>query len=396
MPWTQKEELRQQVRRLWDNGSLLASMVADEPLFPKRLSLKRPTHRELSDRFDEVRRWIASLKTISGIRIEMEHVRHRVLGDNAIPKAAWVDTCNAAVTLLGKQNETRQFAELLSLTRARHPLLLEWVKKQPLKALALVEEWAKLLDIVDWVQHNPNPAVYLRQVDIPGIDTKFLESHRSALAALLDASLPTSAIHEQFTGVRHFALRYGFLEKPTHVRFRILDPSFPLLPGGNQDIAVTQECFRALNTLPRFTQHMHTIFITENETNFLAFPEAPNSMVVFGAGYGFDFLADVSWLPDRTVYYWGDIDTHGFAILDQLRARLPHAQSLLMDEQTLLAHQPFWQEEPTPEYRHLTRLTPKEQQLYEDLRSHRFSKNLRLEQERIRFGWIRQNLGLDR
>ena len=33
-----------------------------------------------------------------------------------------------------------------------------------------------------------------------------------------------------------------------------------------------------------------------------------------------------------------DIDTHGFAILDPLRANFPQAQSFLMDRDTLPAH----------------------------------------------------------
>ncbi|MGI6299138.1 MAG: Wadjet anti-phage system protein JetD domain-containing protein [Saccharofermentanales bacterium] len=41
--------------------------------------------------------------------------------------------------------------------------------------------------------------------------------------------------------------------------------------------------------------------------------------MIFGAGYGFDHLASASWLNQKDIYYWGDIDTHGFAILNQLR-----------------------------------------------------------------------------
>lgn len=394
MRWTQKDDLRQQVQQLWDKGSILASMVDDEPFFPKRLILKRPTNRELSERFDEVRQWIASLQALSGFRIDMKDVRHRVLGDNAVPTAAWVDSLNAVVMILGKKKERQKFAELIAVTRARHFALIPWVKKQPIKALSLAEVWEKLLDIVDWVKENPRPAVYLRQVDIPGIDTKFLECHRGVLAALLDQSLPASAINEHVSGVGQFALRYGFVDKPARVRIRILDPDIQLLPGSNQDITVTQACFGLLDTDPRIKDRIHTVFITENETNFLTFPSVSNSMVLFGAGYGFDFLSEVNWLPALKIYYWGDIDTHGFAILDQLRARLPKAQSLLMDESTLLAHRSFWEEEHKPECRDLSRLTLEEKKLYEDLRSNRFSKNLRLEQERIQFRCLCEALGL--
>ena len=115
-------------------------------------------------------------------------------------------------------------------------------------------------------------------------------------------------------------------------------------------------------------------------------------MVVFGAGYGFEVLAGAQWLHRCAVHYWGDIDTHGFAILDQLRATLPHAQSLLMDRATLLAHADHWGEEPQPLLRNLPRLTAEEGALFDDLRDNRLRPRLRLEQERIGFGWVQQAL----
>jgi len=100
------------------------------------------------------------------------------------------------------------------------------------------------------------------------------------------------------------------------------------------------------------------VFITENEINFLAFPEASGAMVVFGAGYGFENLAGATWMLEKDVRYWGGIDTHGFAILNQLRAIFPHARSFLMDQETLLAYQPLWGRESGAETGNLSRLTP--------------------------------------
>ena len=54
----------------------------------------------------------------------------------------------------------------------------------PLRALELAAEWSRLLDVVSWLQAHPRPGVYLRQVDLPGIHTKFIESQRGVLADL--------------------------------------------------------------------------------------------------------------------------------------------------------------------------------------------------------------------
>ena len=60
-------------------------------------------------------------------------------------------------------------------------------------------------------------------------------------------------------------------------------------------------------------------------------------MVIFGGGYAVPVLQPLGWLASLDLVYWGDIDTHGFAILDRLRHRLPRARSILMDRATLLA-----------------------------------------------------------
>jgi hypothetical protein len=225
---------------------------------------------------------------------------------------------------------------------------------------------------------------------VPGIDSKFIEQHRAALLPLLELALPDDTIDQRFTGVSGFVRRYGFLSKPLMVRFRVLDSALSLLPGSDRDITLTGDDFRQLNQHPSFVTQIQTVFITENEINFLAFPPLAHSLVIFGAGYGFDALAQVPWLLQVQVFYWGDIDSHGFIILDQLRGRLPHARSLLMDEATLLAHRPFWGQERQPERRSLTRLDTAESQLYCDLCSNRFAVNLRLEQERLSFDSLRR------
>ena len=108
--------------------------------------------------------------------------------------------------------------------------------------------------------------------------------------------------------------------------------------------------------------------------------------MIFGAGYGFETLGRAHWLRKCRLHYWGDIDTHGFAILDALRARFGHAESFLMDRGTLMAFESLWGAEDRPIHRDLPRLTAEERALYDDLRDHRIGRNLRLEQERIGFG----------
>lgn len=385
MKWTTPADLKAQVQRLWDRGVLLAS--GGETTFPRRLTLKGPDSGELSERFPEVRDWIAQLSGAAGhYRIEWRRVNHRILGSNEIPAKIWVDTLEDALGSIGKRRAAAQFSALLELTDKRQPDLVPWMAKRPLRALKLAEDWPRLLAMVAWLREHPRPAVYLRQIDLPGVHTKWIEGHRGVLAELLDRVLPPEAIDATATGVGGFCRRYGFLDKPLRVRFRVLDPQIRVLAESDQDITITQETFSKLE-LP-----VSNVFITENEINFLAFPKVSNAIVIFGAGYGFDNLAAAPWLSKKETHYWGDIDTHGFAILNQLRGVFPQAASLLMDQQTLLAHRTLWGVEGQPETGNLARLNAEESALYDQLRRNHWGDRIRLEQERIGFDWLQKVL----
>lgn len=384
MTWTTPADLKTQVQKLWDRGLLLASVAGGESLFPRRLTLKGPDSRELSERFPEVRDWIAGLSAAAGpYRIEWRSVNHRILGTNEIPAAIWIDRLSDALGLLGKRRAADQFAALIELTRDKQPELIPWLTRRPLRALELAEDWPRLLEIVAWLLKHPRPAIYLRQIDLPGVHTKLIEGHRGVLAALLDLVMPEDSIDGTHTGIGGFCRRYGFLDKPSRVRFRLLDSTVRLLPvEADQDVTLTQSAFASL-VLP-----VSKVFITENEINFLAFPDISDAMVIFGAGYGFDNLAAAPWLHEKEIYYWGDIDTHGFAILNQLRGFLPHAVSFLMDQQTLLAHRALWGVETQPETGTLARLNSEESALYNQLRRNHWGERIRLEQERIGFDFL--------
>lgn len=326
-PWSDKKSLLTQLQRLWDRGLILREYLCDSDFFPSRLIFKTPDSKALTNEFEAVRLWIAEIQKLSGYRVVYKTVQHRVIGENSLPSEVWVDTTETAIALLNKNQEVATFLKLLVHTRERAPQLLPWIGKYPLKALSLAEVWPKLLDFVLWRQKQASPSIYLRQVSLPRIDSKFIEQYRSVLAPLLDLSLSTDQIDNELSGIKHFEQRYGFRSKPDRIRFRLLDSKLALLPGADNDISVSAADFRALYQQPAFSRHINRVFVTENEINFLAFPQQKNSLLIFGAGYGFEALAQADWLSRVEINYWGDIDTHGFAILNQLRCKFPDVQS---------------------------------------------------------------------
>jgi hypothetical protein len=341
----------------------------------------------MGEQFDAVRSWIAALSGGSrerrghGYDLVWREINHRQLGRNSVPNAAVIPTEADALRLIGRGADARRFDQLAGMTLAAFPTLRSWIRKH---ALALLEQgaaWPQVIQVLEWFVRHPRPGMYVRQLDIAGVDSKFIEARKVLLAELLDQVMPPEAILASALGPRQFEARYGLLSKPATIRFRLLDPEH--LIGGLSDLNVLVSEFASLRTA------VERVFVTENEVNALAFPLVRASMVVFGGGYGIDRLAQAAWLRDKELLYWGDIDTHGFAILDRLRANLPHARSILMDKETLDAHRHLWGAEDI-EKRHtgeLTRLSPAEGQLFAELRDNHYAECLRLEQERISYAW---------
>ena len=388
--WTRPEDILAQLRKHWDCGRLLVAGLAPESaLFPLKLRLRKATSRDLDARFDAVRGWVAELiersseKRGYGYQIEWQTIEHRTRGRNRLPRAIIVPGVDDALKLIGKKAESARFEQLAEALLSEFPSLRDWLMRRPLEALRRADEWPQLKAILRYFQRHPRPGLYLRQLDIPGVDTKFVERRRGLIAELLDTVLPPEAIDLMAGGVTGFEQRFGLAGRPVMLRFRMLDPALAL--KGLTDLTVPADQFAALDL------DLDQVFITENEVNGLAFPPHPRSIVVFGLGYGVERLAGVDWLARTRCWYWGDIDTHGFAILNRLRVHLPQVRSFLMDRATLDAHRALWGQEPEDRrfVADLGRLDPAEQDLFRALRDDVFAPRLRLEQERIRFAWLR-------
>jgi len=387
--WTRLPELRTKLDKHWRSGALLRACREPGDLFPLVVSLKKPSRRELAEQFDGVRDWHRQWQKDAerhSLQLEWEQVNHRQLGRNPLLKAVRFDTPEQALKLLGKQKEGRAYRALSEAVMDEFPELTDWVQDKPHKLLQYQDDWPRLKAVIHWLREHPRPGIYLRQLEIPGVDTKFIERRRRVLAEWLDWVLPPEDVDARHTGAKGFEARYGFATKPALIRFRILDPDCAI--SGLTDLQVPAADFAELYP------ELDRVFIVENDVTALAFPPRPRSMVIFGQGYGIDqLLAPAEWLKLLPVFYWGDIDTHGLQILSRLRGILPHARSLLMNRATLLEHRALWGREPSPIHHPLAHLKPDEQALYEDLVENRYGDSVRLEQERIAYGCLNSSGG---
>ena len=388
-------EIRKKALAHWKSHRFFKAAMSGADFFPLVITFRKPTGRELLERFDEVRDWLRRLRQESrdargyGYVVEFVSVNHRTLGPQLLPDRIVIPSRDDFLRLIDKESQYRQFQDDLQLVCRRQPRLVPFFEKKPGRLLEYGGKWPQLLAVVDFFVNTPRPDRYLRELDISGVDSKFLEQHRKIVGELLDQVLPDTAVNREVTGLRHhgFEQRYYLKYDEALIRFRFLDPVLRPLPGMSDiSLPVSRFC--------RLSRISSQVIITENKINGLSFPPCPGSLVVFGLGYGIGQLKDAQWLDKVTLWYWGDIDTHGFAILSRLRGIFPHCRSFLMDLATLQHDPRLWgREDENQRYLdELGHLTPAEEALYNDLRANRYGTNIRLEQERISFALVRDTV----
>jgi hypothetical protein len=374
--WSTPDTVRAKLRRRWDTGSFLTARARGECFDAVDLPIRGPTATELGSQYAAVAAWARDWTSRAGAyTVRTTTIGARRTGANELPHRIRIDGFDELAEFLGTSDQARRYLELLDAAKAVAPELHSWVVDRPMRALSHEGQFTRLLACVRWVVDNADRNRYLRQVDAAGVDTKFIERHRGILRELLDLVI-AAPVDAQSSDLE---VRYGFRGKPSRIRIRVLDGSMTVLPSGLTDAEVRIDEFAACPA------EVDRVFVVENEVTCLAFPSVARSILIYGEGYAVSRVSQLSWLNDCELHYWGDIDTHGFRILDLLRRRFPRAQSMLMDRGTLLAHEGHWDRETGPVNANLPGLTGEEAALYRDLVEDTFGTAVRLEQERIRY-----------
>ncbi len=390
------EEIRKKANRRWHQGQILRAWLGVETVFPLVLPAGKPSAWLLLNHFSDVQEWKATLEADShsqkgaAYRLDYADVNHRQLGRQRLPKAVVFETIDDLVAYIGKHAELKRFAQLQQSIQQHYPALLEWLAHVPVRALQQAKHWPQLRAVLDYFIAHPRPQLYLRELDIPAVDSKFIEQHKGLLRDFLDIVLSDDDIDTEVTGLTNFGFerRFGLKYDQPLIRFRWLDPMLAEPTGGLTDLSIPLSQFCTLKP------NCQRIFITENKINGLSFPPQSQSMVIFGLGYGISALKTVDWLAKKELIYWGDLDTHGFSILSQLRGYFPQVRSLLMDQSTLQNFRSLWVSEVANKryMGELPHLSDAEAQLYDSLRHDYFGERVRLEQERISFDWLQTAL----
>jgi len=378
----------------------------NDDVFPLIINLAKPTDKQWLHHYDEIKSWLTDINKLSkiqGFTLEKQQANYANMGKQIIPATITIVNREALARYLTKWQVWQKFIASINLITTTLPQLKIWLiglSNTQVKDIDKYQAvWPKLLKVCQYFLKHPQPKCYIRQLTIVSVDTKFIEQHKSILKSLLDHLLEKPAINEAYEKLAEhgFEKRFGLLYEQPQVRFRLLDSQLSHEFSGVSDLTLPIEQFQQLNLMADspLDSLIDKVFITENKINGLAFPAINNAIVIFGLGYGIQMLKQVPWLNNCQLYYWGDIDSHGFAILSQLRGYFPKVKSLLMDEATLLACKAFWGQEPAHKsHKALTlpNLTHEELGLYKNLKQDKWRSCLRLEQERIPFYLLEQVL----
>lgn len=344
--------------------------------WPLRVALGVPTERDFTSDPAAVRGWVEAWSAWKGGAGELiwDERRWPRIGVQRLPSCVGLSSArDVAVWASQERRWDRAAARFGELSTTWPALSNRSGLARHFNVLADYSDadFDRLKAALSWFLANPTSGLYVRQLPIEGIDTKWLEKRAGVVTELL-ALLRGDEVRQDF----HTAC--GLRRMPHRLRLRILCPELRQAVGGLADLEAPAEQLAALSIRPK------AILVVENQETGVALPDMEGVVAFMGLGNSVGALSALPWLSEIPSVYWGDIDTHGLAILSRARRVLPGLRSVLMDAATLRAHKPLWTLEPAQHAEaELTELTAEERAVFIGLRSGEWGPKLRLEQERL-------------
>lgn len=372
-------------RALWLRETLSRKYGLSMTDFPLEYILEVPSEAEAASNWNGLTTWVTMWKWAEKhlpCRLEWQRRVWPRFGEQTLPVRVGIDTLDDVLKWLdgATANEWYLAENRIGTVAERFPACAE----ECCRHWAPLAEWSdadfeRLLSALGWLSAHRNSGLYVRQLPIEGLDTKWLTAGRRRLTAALLVKI-LEARGEEADPDQPFEKLCGLKDMPMSlVRVRLLDENYRRKAGGLSDITAPAEELARLDIRPKY------VFISENLQTGLAFPDLPRSVVICGQGNNLESLPRIPWVADASsCIYWGDLDTYGFRILAQARRRLPNVRSVMMDVATLKRFREMWVKEPEQTVeRYLADLNETESEAFLCLRDNRLGANLRLEQERI-------------
>lgn len=318
-------ELAARLVTQWRRPALRLARLTTPSAWPLRLPIGRPPSASLALDLDAVRAHVHVWSTIAAGEIEWEPVPYRHAGQSIrVPlywklarPSDWISACaDPAITA-----EYTLLSRLCAETPPEFHAV--WIGKPHLWRDHTAEVLLQASRLADQLAPGCAAGRPLRALSLAGVDSKFYENHRALLLALLDARHQGTASElglENFLDAAHEADHWVLLA----------DLDGGLLPFARQRVRTTE--LATLSHLPG--THL---LVVENERSLHQLPALAGTLAILGAGLDLDWLASPA-LREKTVAYWGDLDTWGLRMLGLARAARPDLAAMLMDAATFARH----------------------------------------------------------
>lgn len=375
-------------------NKIYRAALTGEDTVERRYTLKPPyPWSDMGRHMSEFREWTRFWRRpVPYWTVELTTHRPKNLGEQTdCPAAVVFHSAQSMLDYLGLSSDYEQLRHDYEQLVAGHEELGAVVLRYRKALLADRSLAASVLRVADYFAAHRQAAArprYLREVDIPHVNTKWIGDHKELATAVYGALYPASGVRT-FTD---FCDHLDLLEQaPTaNIYLRSLDPELTF--GGAQTVMLT------VAELLRIRLPFRYVFVAENKLNGYTFPAVPAGAIIFGAGNAASGLlaatADQSgnWLSQcQNLYYWGDMDRDGFHILSRFRRQFPQVQSLLMDRDTFAAYDEFAVQDDGSEVDMPELLTAEEQRAWQYMMAQP-PEAQRLEQERIPLAAVRAAL----
>jgi hypothetical protein len=375
------DDLADRAKRQFDRLHLEWLFSPATESWPLRVGINWPTEAKAANAPAAFRAWLGAwsefdgrvVRAGAGIALERKTLNWRKLGAISVPAQVTFSDAASVARQAGTAKRWQLLIERVDVLVRAYPGLgtdTGWAQAAATVAAWDQADFVRLLSLLAWAQANPDSGLYLRQLPLVDIDTKWVEPRTGAITPILQSVL-------RRTGDLHGTL--GLRKAPDPIRMRLLDPALRAQLGHAEDLQMPARQWSAA-----FKEPPSRLLIVENLATGLAIPDMPNTAVAMRLGNNVSALQGVSWCGQAQVVYWGDIDTWGLHILSRARDCFPAVRSVLMTEEVLLAHRHLWTRETSQATGAANNLTVEEAQLLQKLKSDAFGeRHVRLEQERL-------------
>ncbi len=360
------DEIRRSLRRQWLNGETRQARLLDTFEWPLRLPIGKPKPMRMQNDLAAVRAHLESWRKINVGDVEWRDLRYQSLSEPvSLPVNWYLHSAREWVEAMRDPDIQREYGLLDAVLQNTDPLFHAVICRQRQMVLSRgIDELIQACRVADGLTAGTARGRPLRAISVAGSDSKFFERNRSLLIRLLQQRFGEEALE---CGLE------AFLDAEDESEHWLLVA--PLAPG----LLPFEQLRLRTSELRRTALPGSGLIVVENERCLHQLPSLPGTIAILGAGLNLGWM-DASWLAEKSLAYWGDLDTWGLSMLARARRLQPGLTALLMDRPIFESHAPDHAvvERVKADAEPPDGLTPAEQALYRHLQG---LEKGRLEQE---------------